>query len=490
MGDGPVTLDFSKAQPVSASPVTLDFSKAQPVEAPGTTGVSGVLSGIGGGVIGTAAGAAGLLNKALPSSMQIPKIPEQYYKQSTTSEQIGGGLETIGEFLVGDEALKGLSLADRFGLSQKVAQLAQQSPRLAKAIEFGMNAVRSGTVTGTQGAVGAAAAGQPIAPAAAEGFAGGTLGSLGGEAFGGVTKALGERLEQGAPRIGNALLQANKVKNFLYGKNPGRVFMDEDIPLKGFTSYKDIAGALEDANTRIAGEARAVISQSPGANRALPVVPSVDHIFDQAEQAVQHSSGWNDRKGLLADLRDLQNEATGTFDKDGNYIGPKGPMTPAEITKLKTDIGRGTKWNIAKDEKQQTFVNNVRKQLYSYLDSSVDAAVPGMDKINERWANLIEAEGLIKKRVAQDEAAGFGQSALRSKAIIAAGLGIMKAGFSPEGALMILNEAARTPTGRMLRMKAGPPVGRALQAGAASIGQAARAGGAEAGASAAEQTEE
>ncbi|MGA7918938.1 MAG: hypothetical protein WCA38_04650, partial [Candidatus Acidiferrales bacterium] len=60
---------------------------------------------------------------------------------------------------------------------------------------------------------------------------------------------------------------------------------------------------------------------------------------------------------------------TQNFDAKGNSTGPKGPLTPREITKLKTDIGRGTSWDINKSDESNRILTNLRKATYAYLDS-------------------------------------------------------------------------------------------------------------------------
>ena len=426
--------------------------------------VAGVLSGVGAGVFKTAQGVENLVNKALPSSMQLPAIPASLMQQNTTAEKVGGGLESIGEFIAGDEALKGLDLAGRLGLSAKVAQIAQQSPRLQRAIEIGMNALRSGTVGATQGATQAAAEGTSIANGVEGGGVGGTVGSALGEGViaPAIAKA-GEAAENVAPKFGNALLQANKVKNFQYGKNPGRVFIDENIPVKPWQSYGDVQKALKDAGDNIAVEAHGLLSQSPNANAKIPVTQNIHKIFDDALDEVSKKSGLNNRQGLIDDLENLREEMTQNFDAKGNSTGQKGPMTPAEITKLKTNVGRGTKWDPTKNQEAQQFLNNTRKKVYSYLDSEVDKAVPAMKDLNARWANQIEAEGLIGKRVAQEQAAAYGHSKVVSRSVIGAGVALMAHGDPLTGGALILNEAARTPAARIALAKGSSATGKALQ---------------------------
>lgn len=431
----------------------------------GATGIAGIFSGIGAGVFQTAQGAENLINKALPDSMQIPPIPTALTQQNTQAEKLGGGLESIGEFITGDEAIKGLDLASRFGLAAKVAQIAQQSPRLARAIEIGMNALRSGTVGAAQGGTEAAAEGQPVAKGAAGGAAGGALGSAAGEAIlaPGIAKA-GEKLQEVAPKFGNALLQANKVKNFQYGKNPGRVFLDEDISANPpWQNYEDVQKSIKKAGENIAREAQGKLSTSANANTAIPVVPQINKILDDTLDDISKKQGLTNRQGLVNDVEDLRGEFTQNFDAKGNAVGAKGSLTPAQITKLKTAIGRGTKWDPNKSPEGQKILNNARKQVYSYLDGEVDKAVPEMKDINARWANQIEAEHLIGPRVAQEQAAAYGHSKAVSRSVIGAGVALIAHGDPLAGGGLILNEAARMPAARIAIAKGANAVGKAAQ---------------------------
>lgn len=70
---------------------------------------------------------------------------------STTAGKVGAVLEGISEFVLGDEALKGLNLAKKLGITAKLAEIAEQSPNVAKALRIGMNALRTGTVGTGQG---------------------------------------------------------------------------------------------------------------------------------------------------------------------------------------------------------------------------------------------------------------------------------------------------------------------------------------------------
>jgi hypothetical protein len=66
----------------------------------------------------------------LPAFLQQPKELEA----ANTEESVGRGIEGVGDFFMGDEALKGLSIAERMELGAKVAKLAESNPVIAKTI--------------------------------------------------------------------------------------------------------------------------------------------------------------------------------------------------------------------------------------------------------------------------------------------------------------------------------------------------------------------
>src|SRR5581483_2785137 len=91
---------------------------------------------------------------------------------STTAGKIGYGLEGLAEFIAGDEALKGLSYGERLLKTAQIAKFLEKSPRLAKAVEIGMNVLRTGTVGGTQGLAHGESPGEAAATGAVAGGTG------------------------------------------------------------------------------------------------------------------------------------------------------------------------------------------------------------------------------------------------------------------------------------------------------------------------------
>jgi hypothetical protein len=116
---------------------------------------SGVGLGAFKGGVETAHTVGALGSKAI-NAVRPGTVPDVSFEEpknleaANTSEKIGKVGENVFEFLVGDEALKGLSLAEKAKHLAGVAKVLETSPKAAKALEIGANALRQGTVGGTQ----------------------------------------------------------------------------------------------------------------------------------------------------------------------------------------------------------------------------------------------------------------------------------------------------------------------------------------------------
>jgi hypothetical protein len=102
--------------------------------------VGGTLEGIGEGVFGTINGAAKL---AGIHSDELSKLAGEDQDHGG-AQSLGRGIEQIGEFVMGDEALKGLSFADKLAKWAPIAKHLEQFPRLAKALQLGINVGKAG----------------------------------------------------------------------------------------------------------------------------------------------------------------------------------------------------------------------------------------------------------------------------------------------------------------------------------------------------------
>src|ERR1039458_3290626 len=173
------------------------------------TAVGQVAEGAGEGIFSTVAGAAHLANK-------IPgvNIPTQTLdtlagnnEEKTTAEKIGYGGETLTEFMLGDEALKGLSMSDKLLQTAKTMKFLEKSPKTIAALKIGAQALRAGTAQGAQTLV---RTGGDVGEAAKQGaIMAGTAGALGtvGAGVGKVASKLakgGEAVQSLAEKAANA----------------------------------------------------------------------------------------------------------------------------------------------------------------------------------------------------------------------------------------------------------------------------------------------
>ena len=112
-------------------------------------------TGIAKGVGQTVNSVSGLLNKipwigeTLAPSAGV-KAATAMETPTNTAQKIGTGAESIAEFFAGDEVLKGLSVAKKLGIAQKIAEYAKTNPTMAKMIEHAATSGRQGLVTTAQ----------------------------------------------------------------------------------------------------------------------------------------------------------------------------------------------------------------------------------------------------------------------------------------------------------------------------------------------------
>ena len=125
------------------------------------------------------------------------QMPQALQSDGSFGQEAGGLFESTLEFLSGDEALKALSSAEKFKLGAKIATLAEEHPAVAKLIQMGLNATRTGVVSGAQEAVHGGDTGDVLTAAGSGGLTSAAsegLGALAKLAKNGVTKIAGETL--------------------------------------------------------------------------------------------------------------------------------------------------------------------------------------------------------------------------------------------------------------------------------------------------------
>jgi hypothetical protein len=234
------TLDQPSASGSAPQPETMLQKVGHGAKAVGQFGED-VLSGIGGGAIGTVAGAEHLVNKALPKGAQLPEIPPQYYEQRNVGEKIGGGAEALGEFIAGDEALKGITKLA--ALPEGLVALAEKYPRTAKLLA---SAGRAATVGAAQGAVKGATQGE-AAKGAIEGGIGGGAGAGVMEGVLGIAPAVarvfglgGRTFAENLTAAGRPAVTERNWKESLEAAKPLIVQAEKAKPIKTIGEFVDL----------------------------------------------------------------------------------------------------------------------------------------------------------------------------------------------------------------------------------------------------------
>jgi hypothetical protein len=127
---------------------------------PGVAGALNKVGEFGAGIVPGAVEAMGDTIQHLPwvgkkiLSPEAMQAEREYFKPGSPAEKAGqttGSIaEPVLEFVLGDEALKGVALADKLGIAGKIAKIAQDSPYIGKLLQHGVNAARMGTVGATE----------------------------------------------------------------------------------------------------------------------------------------------------------------------------------------------------------------------------------------------------------------------------------------------------------------------------------------------------
>ena len=327
-GPPPVPAGFSDAPP-SAPPVPSGFSDQSPqtvqpepsmLEKAGSI-AGDLVTGAGKGLMSTVEGLGNIIKKGITATspgnhedqakLMEKAIPEAGLKAEDTmthpqgaAQMIGYGGENLAEFLLGDEALKGLSMADKFKQISGVMGIMEKSPRLMKMLQMGvdvgkaatelgpeeqaalkkspilarlvgtgMDAIRQGVV---QGAQTTAKTGGNVKKAAEEGGATALSSGVLGSAFG----VLGRATEK-AGEAGEAVKEASEAA--------------ANAPTKD-TIGKQVASQIQDADTKMHGDFEAGIQDLKGKLGDAKVPYQGSPLQKAAQEALQ---GKTEAKGVL-----------------------------------------------------------------------------------------------------------------------------------------------------------------------------------------------
>ena len=232
--------------------------------------------------------------------------------------------------------------------------------------------------------------------------------------------------------INNLIKPTNR--QFAFGKNPGRAVAQEGI----------VASSLDDLAVKI-GQRRQVVGQKIGSVLSNPEVANQSvnaaNALDPLNQALTVA-----RKNPRTNAAVIQRLENVRDDLLGTVVNPDGTTTvtrdltkmrPIEVLELKQMVGDLTKWteNLSDD----TLVNGSLKQVYAKLRLHIERVAPGIHPLNERYANLLEAE-----RAARNQAhATMRQSPFGLSDVILGTAGGMRGGLDTALVGILLSQGAK-----------------------------------------------
>lgn len=274
-----------------------------------------------------------------------------------------------------------------------VGGAATKLPGLARLIS-GVNSPLGRTALGIGGFEGSKKVleGKPLeapgefAKGAALTFAGGKAFEAGGKVVQGALKGL----EKTPGAIVNSLIKP-LLKDFSYGKNPGKVVANEGI----------VAGSLDELAQKI-GEAKNKYGRrisgwldqlSFKRGSIVGVTAPLDDAIAQAQKSPRTNAS------LIERLQAAKDDLLGIVRNDaGKIISQKDltKLSPREIFDFKSQVGDITKFT--ENASDDALVNKALKKTYGQVKEALNKMVPRLAEENEKYANLLSAEIATKYR--------------------------------------------------------------------------------------------
>ena len=409
----PIPADAAAAQPESASGpwqgLNPEINAARGFGKEALSTLGGATSAIGSvlnkipGVGETLAPSTGLTaeKQALAGATQL----------HGAAEHVGAGVEEIGEWMLGDEALKGAaSFAKIAKNAPGLLRLMEEYPNAAKLI---MGTTKGAAIGGTQAGLKAEAHGEEPAAAAKAGAEGGAAGGAFGEA---VEGALESKI---ARSFVNRSL-GTSARDVTYG-NPAKALLDENIknPKTGdIESYKSAlrdGASLEDAAQAAGGRIASINGKINELKPQLDDILSKSNaripFYDVAKKPIEDArAAIADNPAMTQKEKDLADGQLGELlqSMEKKYKGTA--LTPEQANSLKSAIGDRVKWSGASAVGDE--VKPVYRQLYGSLKNAVHAAVPEAGPLDERLTNLLSAwDDVVPLARKEEVGAGTGVTA-------------------------------------------------------------------------------
>lgn len=249
-----------------------------------------------------------------------------------------------------------------------------------------------------------------------------------------------------APRAEFAEHQITKLikpsaADLKYGAEPAA-----SLPREGIvgSSLESLGEQVNSRAHKVGQAIDAVLSSPENKAKVVDISAAVNGPIDAAEANATRAGD----KALFAKLQALREQVNHTWqvveDENGNrQLAPQAPrqlqMPPAEAVQLKRDIADMTRWT---GDPVDPAINGVRAQIFGKIKDAVNATVPEVAGLNNRYADLVHAAKAIERRApVADRNAAFSLGDMG-----AAGLGVAVGHSTPAAAaLLAAHKVARSP---------------------------------------------
>ncbi len=275
---------------------------------------------------------------------------EQLATPANTTQKVGFGAEALLEMMVGDSALKGLSLAEKLTLGSKIAKLAEDYPIVGKILAHGLNAVRGGAAQTAENVV----KGQPIGQALGEGATTAAIGTGVGAAAEGASALASHLFNPDTGKITRIAKQAMGGENM--AQRPAQIALRTAAGEQGPSVRELLTGPID---------------------RAKSIAKSG---YDQVEKAT----------GL--DLKVVQQKLDNTVDEINKLTGTEADLAKeAQLEKARTEL---------MDEIDEAKKAATSKGVPADAIDKADAAWKQHKALSEVQGLVFDNEGVIKGNTA------------------------------------------------------------------------------------------
>lgn len=199
----------------------------------------------------------------------------------------------------------------------------------------------------------------------------GAIFPAGGEAVSAISKNF-------APRIVNSLIKP-LLKDFSYGKNPGKVVAEEGITAN---SLEGLAANIKTVRQQVGQQLDQVVSGSKKVFTASDVFNPLDDALETAQKNPRTNSA------VIKRLQNIKDDLL-RVGEDGLPTRDVSNLSANELWELNKEVGDMARWtgNASDDE----IVNKTVKRIYGNISSKLDD-VDGVSSLKDRYANLKSAE--------------------------------------------------------------------------------------------------